>query len=62
MKRKKYKITIKMVKETTMVHEQENREKALQDVKTVVKNATTDSLNQIFKDRPKFIYKIEIIG
>lgn len=38
MKRKKYRITVKMIKETTMDHEQENMEKALEDVKTVIEN------------------------
>lgn len=61
MNRKKYRITIKMVKETTMDHEQESMEKALQDVKVVVENATKESLNQIFNSEPKFIYKVESI-
>lgn len=58
---RKYRIKVKMIKEITMNHEQENREKALHDVKTVVENATKDSLNQIFNSKPKFIYKVEII-
>lgn len=58
---RKYRIKVKMIKEITMDHEQENREKALHDVKTVVENATKDSLNQIFNSKPKFIYKVEII-
>ena len=61
MKRKKYRITVKMIKETTMDHEQENMEKALYDVKTVIENSTKDSLNQIFNSEPKFIYKVEIV-
>lgn len=61
MKRKKYRITIKMIKETTMDHEQENMEKTLHDVKTVIENSTKDSLNQIFNSEPKFIYKVEMI-
>lgn len=61
MKMKKYRIKIKMIKETTMDHEQENMGKALQDVKMVIENSTKDSLNQIFKSEPKFIYKVEII-
>lgn len=61
MKRKKYRIKIKMIKETIMDHEQENMGKALQDVKMVIENSTKDSLNQIFKSEPKFIYKVEII-
>lgn len=59
--RKRYRITIKMIKETTMDHEQENMQKALEDVKTVIENSTKDSLNQIFKSEPKFIYKVEMI-
>ena len=57
--RKRYRIRIKMIKETTMEHEQENMEKALEDVKTVIENSTKESLNQIFKSEPKFTYKIE---
>ena len=58
---RKYRIKVKMIKEVTMDHEQENMDKALKDVKTVVENATKDSLNQIFNSEPKFIYKVEII-
>ena len=58
---RKYRIKVKIIKEITMDHEQENREKALHDVKTVVENATKDSLNQIFNSKPKFIYKVENI-
>lgn len=61
MKRKKYRITIKMVKEIIMDHEQENMEKAKEDVKKVIENSSKDSLNQIFKSEPKFIYKVEIV-
>lgn len=61
MKRKKYRIKIKMIKETTMDHEQESMEKALQDVKVVLENSTKESLNQIFDSKPKFIYKVEVI-
>ena len=56
---RKYRIKVKMIKEVTMDHEQENMDKALKDVKTVVENATKDSLNQIFNSEPKFIYKVE---
>ena len=50
-----------MIKEITMDHEQVNSEKALHDVRTVIENATKDSLNQIFNSKPKFTYKVEII-
>ena len=59
--RKRYRITIKMIKETTMNHEQESMEKALEDVRTVIENSTKESLNQIFKSEPKFIYRVEKI-
>ena len=62
MKKKRYRITIKMIKETAMDHEQESMEKALEDVRKVVEHSTKDSLNQIFNDVPKFIYKVEIVG
>lgn len=61
MKRKKYRVTIKMVKEITMDHEQENMEKAKKDVKKVIENSTKDNLNKIFDSEPKFTYKVEII-
>lgn len=61
MKRKKYRIKIKMVNETIMDHEQESMEKALHDVRNVIENSTKDSLNQIFSSKPKFTYKVEII-
>lgn len=61
MKRKKYRITIKMIKEITMNHEQESMEKALADVKKVVEHSTKGSLNQIFSTKPTFIYKVKII-
>ena len=62
MKRRKYRVKVKMIKEVVMDHEQESMEKALQDVKKVIENSSRDSINQIFNDSPKFIYKVEIIG
>lgn len=61
MKRKKYRIIIKMIKETTMEHEQTSKENALQDVKKVLENSTKESTNKIFDSKPKFTYKVEII-
>lgn len=61
MNRKKYRITIKMIKEITMDHEQINMEQAKEDVKKVIENSTKDSLNRIFNSEPKFIYKVKII-
>ena len=59
--RKRYRIRIKMIKETTMDHEQESMEKALADVKKVLENSTKESLNQIFRNSPKFLYSVEKI-
>lgn len=61
MNRKKYRITIKMIKEITMDHEQINMEQAKEDVKKVIENSTKDSLNRIFNSEPKFIYNVKII-
>jgi hypothetical protein len=61
MNRKKYKVTIKMVKEITMDHEQVSMGKAKEDIKKVIENSTKESLNQIFDSEPKFIYKVETI-
>ena len=61
MKIKKYRIKIKMIKETTMDHEQESMEKALQDIKKVLETSTKDKLNKIFDNKPKFIYKVEFL-
>lgn len=61
MDRKKYKITIKMVKVITMDHEQTSMKKAKEDIINVIKSSTKEGLNQIFDSNPKFIYKIERI-
>lgn len=61
MKRKKYRITIKMIKETTMEHEQENMKLAVEDVKKLMDKSSDENLNKIFNSVPRFIYKIKII-
>ena len=61
MKIKKYRIKIKMIKETTMDHKQESMEKALQDIKKVLETSRKDNLNEIFDNKPKFIYKVEFL-
>lgn len=61
MSRKKYRVTIKMVKTITMDHEQTSMIKAKEDVKKVLENSTKDNLNQIFSSEPEFIYKVKII-
>lgn len=61
MDRKKYRVTIKMIKVTTMEHEQTSMEQAKEDVKKVIEHSTKDSLNQIFDSEPNFIYKVESV-
>lgn len=63
MKRKKYKVRIKLIFETSMEHEQVNMEKAKQDVDRVLtgylKNRKLNILN-LFEDKPpRIIYKVE---
>lgn len=63
MKRKKYKVRIKLIFETSMDHEQVNMEKARQDVDRVLtdylKNRKLNILN-LFEDKPpRIIYKVE---
>lgn len=62
MNRKKYRITIKMVKEIVMDHEQISMQKAKEYVKEVIENSTKENLNKIFNSEPKFIYKVEIMN
>lgn len=61
MKRKKYKITIKMIKVTTMEHEQVNMKQAKEDIKKLLENASNEVLEETFDSKPKFTYKIEIV-
>lgn len=63
MKRKKYKVRIKLIFETSMDHEQVNMERAKQDVDRVLteylKNRKLNILN-LFEDKPpRIIYKVE---
>lgn len=60
MKRKKYKITIKMIKVTTMEHEQESMKRAKGDIKRLIETSGKEVLEQTFNSKPKFIYKIEM--
>lgn len=58
MKRNKYEIKVKMIKETTMIHEQETKELALEDVKKVIKNSNNNIIEDIFKNgKTYFIYE-----
>lgn len=58
MNRKKYRITIKMVKVIIMDHEQVSMEQAKEDIKRLINNSSKESLNQMFSSEPNFIYKI----
>ncbi len=59
MRRKRYRITIKMIKEISMDHEQENIKLALEDVRKIIENSSDANLNKIFNSTPRFIYKVE---
>ena len=63
MKRKKYKVRIKLIFETSMDHEQVNMEKAKQDVDRVLKgylkNRKLNILNLVDDKPPRIIYKVE---
>lgn len=58
MNRKKYRITIKMVKVIIMDHEQVSMEQAKEDIKRLIRNSSKESLNQMFSSEPNFIYKV----
>ena len=63
MKRKKYKVRIKLIFETSMDHEQVNMERAKQDVDRVLKgylkNRKLNILNLVDDKPPRIIYKVE---
>ncbi len=58
MNRKKYRITIKMVKVIIMDHEQVSMQQAKEDIKRLIESSSKESLNQIFTSEPNFIYKV----
>lgn len=64
MKRKKYRVTVKVTYVTTMDHEQTSMEKAKNDVKKVVENYLKDGadIRNIFDKPPHTIYKVEKYG
>lgn len=55
----KYKITIKMIRQTEMIHSQSSMSKAKEDVAKILKNSDEKILKNMFKDKPKFIFTIE---
>ncbi len=63
MKRKKYKVKVKLIFETTMDHSQESMEKAEQDVKRVLNDYLKDKklniLNLFENEPPRIICKAE---
>ena len=65
MKRKKYKVKVKLIFETTMDHSQESMEKAEQDVKRVLNDYLKDKklniLNLFENEPPRIICKIIMI-
>lgn len=61
MKRKKYKVSVKIICITTMDHEQTSMKKAKEDVSNLIDNYIKQGLDlkQIFDGKPEFIYKVE---
>ena len=62
MKRKNYKVTVKLIFETTMDHSQTSMEKAQEDVNRVLtdylKGKKLNILN-LFDTPPRIIYRVE---
>jgi len=58
---KNYRIEVKMIATTEMNHKQQNKEKAIADVKKLIENLSKEGLNELFTSKPKFTYKIKII-
>ncbi len=64
MKKKRYKIRVKLIFETTMDHSQESMDKAKRDIDRVLKDYLKDkklNILNLFQDPPQIIYKIEKI-
>ena len=62
MKRKNYKVKIKLVFETTMNHSQTSMEKAKEDVNRVLTNYLKDkklNILNLFEEPPHITYKVE---
>ncbi len=63
MKRKNYKVKIKLIFETTMDHSQTSMKKAQEDVNRVLTDYLKDkklNILNLFKDKPPhIIYKVE---
>ena len=60
MKRKKYRIRIKIIYETSIVHEQVNMKKAKQDVSEALIDYLKNKKNILFDNKlPRIIYKVE---
>jgi len=62
MKRKRYKVRVKLVFETTMDHSQTSMKKAQEDVNRLVKDyLNNEKLNilKLFDEKPQVIYKVE---
>ena len=63
MKRKNYKVKVKLIFETTMDHSQTSMQKAQEDVNRVLTDYLKDkklNILNLFNDRPpRIIYKVE---
>lgn len=62
MKRRKYKVKVKLIFETAMDHEQTSMEKAREDVDRVLTNYLKGkkiNILNLFDNPPRIIYKVE---
>lgn len=63
MRKKTYKINIKLVFEIDIKHRQINKEKAKNDIKRLIQDYIENNLDitQIFDEEPYIIYRVEEI-
>ena len=62
MKRKKYKVRVKLIFETTMDHSQTSMKKAQEDVNRLVNDYLNNeklNITKLFDEKPRVIYKVE---
>ena len=62
MKRKRYKVRVKLVFETTMDHSQTSMKKAQEDVNRLVNDYLNNeklNITKLFDEKPRVIYKVE---
>ena len=63
MKKKRYRVKVKLVFETTMDHSQTSMKKAQEDVNRLVKDYLNNEkldITKLFDEKPRVIYKVEM--